>query len=57
MKETFEKWMLEVDINLERMVGVEAADLPDYSYWDSWNSGWTPKETAIEAIEWAWDYW
>jgi hypothetical protein len=50
MTPTFEVWMREINRFMERVVGVSSDDLPDWSYWDAWSDGATPKDAARDAL-------
>jgi hypothetical protein len=47
----FDEWMASVDEVLVRKVGVSSADLPDMCYRDLYDEGYSPEETAEDAIE------
>lgn len=47
----FDTFMILVDKNLKRMVGLASGDLPDHMYWDAWNEGQTPQECAFDVLE------
>ena len=48
---TFEKFMAQVDQALVAQVGMTHIEFGDQPYWDYWSSGYTPDQTAKEAIE------
>jgi len=52
-KQTFETFMKKVDLCLEGICYMGSGDLPDYRYYDCWEDCMTPKETALEALEYA----
>jgi hypothetical protein len=48
---SFEEWQRAVDNLLLAYVGVSANDLTDYSSYDTWESGASPREGAIACLE------
>lgn len=46
----FEKWQREVDSHLQRMIGMDSADLPDYNYAGEFEMGCKPRTVARRAI-------
>ena len=48
---TFDEFMKKVNQYLIKKTGMDSEWLPDYCYWDCWDSEMTPLETALEAIE------
>lgn len=51
MRASFEEWKRQVNIELARLCGMVADDLPDCDYWMEWQSGTSPLEMAHEALE------
>jgi len=49
--ENFDTWMAMVNLYVERLCGLGTDDIPDYNYWDNFNAGITPEDTAYEAVE------
>ena len=49
--ENFDTWMTMVNLQVERLCGLSADDIPDYCYWDNFDAGISPKVTAEEALE------
>ncbi len=48
---TFDDWMKLVNRRCEQICGMSADDLPDYHYWDLWDSECSPEDCAQEVIE------
>lgn len=48
---TFESWMDKVDNEFINNVGLSRDCWPDQDYWSMWDSGYTPMEAVISAIE------
>lgn len=48
--ECFKAWMKLVDVEVVKLCGVNAADLPDFAYRDAYDDGASPVETATEAV-------
>jgi hypothetical protein len=48
---TFEDWMEAVDIEVVNVAGIETDDLEDQTYRDWFDSGMTPHEAALQALE------
>jgi len=46
----FENWMNQVDQILKGICFMNSEELPDYTYWDCFESGQDPKQTALEAL-------
>lgn len=55
-KMTFEAFMEKVDSYIEDICGFNSEDMPDFNYYDYWESGMTAKRTALESINNARDY-
>lgn len=53
---TFEAFMEKVDSYIEDICGFNSEDIPDFNYYDYWESGMTAKRTALESINNARDY-
>lgn len=51
--QTFETWMKAVNAVILAKTGVEADDLPDFTFMDEWEDGATPSQAAKAAIAWA----
>lgn len=55
MVESFERdyldWLNEVDVEMDRMVGLSRADIADYDWADEYEWGSTPYEAARNALE------
>lgn len=51
MKYTFEQWKKLVDAELERKCGMDSDFLPDWDYWNAWDSGMSPKSAAVQVIK------
>lgn len=49
----FKTWIREVDRELERKVMMGSRDLPDAPYRRYFNNGYSPKEAAQEALDFA----
>jgi hypothetical protein len=49
--ENFDTWLTIVNLHVERMCGLGVNDIPDYSYWDNFDAGVSPEDTAYEALE------
>ena len=47
----FETWLAAVDAECVKLAGLGRDDIPDWCYWDSWESGETPNEAAVQALE------
>lgn len=47
----FDAWMLEVDIELQKLCGLKSADLGDYSYYDDFDDELTPYDCAREVLK------
>lgn len=48
---TYDEWMREVDVEVQRVSGVGVHDLPDFLSRDSFDCGDTPAEGAEIALE------
>lgn len=46
----FEAWFAKVDVLMSARAGLGPDDLPDQPYWDWFDSGYTPKQAAREAL-------
>jgi len=44
----FETWLDKVDSILERKIGMDHNSIPDYCWWDLWDSELTPHEAVQE---------
>lgn len=53
---TFEEWKKQVDSYLIRKIGLSSDCLPDYCYHECWKAGDSPKDTALEALDYAKDF-
>ena len=47
----FDTWMTMVNLQVERLCGLGVDDIPDYNYWDNFDAGISPEDTAHEALE------
>lgn len=47
----FEAWMQKVNRIVIQTCGLGVEDIPDYDYWNNWDAGVSPEETAQEALE------
>jgi hypothetical protein len=47
----FESWLAAVDVAFIKLVGLDRDSWPDQDYWDMFESGFTPIEAVIDAIE------
>ncbi len=47
----FESWLDKVDACFIKVTGLDRDSWPDQDYWNMWDSGLTPMEATIEAIE------
>jgi hypothetical protein len=47
----FAEWMAQVDSELESMIGLVSADLPDCLWRDWFEDGTSVKEAALQALE------
>ena len=56
MKLTFEAWKAQVDAEVEKLVHLSCDDIPDWDYYMAWQSSYTPKQAAREAVKAAKDY-
>jgi len=49
---SFDQWMIIVDHLLrERFGGMDSGDLPDWCWWDLWDSELTPREAVADYLE------
>lgn len=48
---TFESWLEKVDSCFIRVTGLDRDSWPDQDYWNMFDSGLTPMQATIEAIE------
>lgn len=55
-KDTFEVWQNKVNAIIEKRTGFGIDDLPDFDYWNYWDDGVSPSQTATEVIQNARDY-
>ncbi len=53
----FDVWMAAVNLEIRALTGLEADDMPDYLYHDSYDECDTPAEAARDAIRAARDSW
>jgi len=52
MDKEFEAWIRKTDQHILAVTeAFDSGDLPDIAYWDLWESGVSPKEAAIYALE------
>jgi len=49
--ENFDTWLAIVNLHVENMCGLGVNDIPDYNYWDNFDAGVGPEDTAYEALE------
>lgn len=49
--ENFDTWMAMVNLQVEQLCGLGVDDIPDYNYWDNFDAGINPEDTAHEALE------
>jgi hypothetical protein len=49
--ENFDTWMVMVNLQVEQLCGLGVNDIPDYNYWDNFDAGVSPEDTAYEALE------
>jgi len=47
----FDEWMREVDVTIERNLGLSVDDLPDKNYRDWFDGGMSPGKAAYNAIK------
>ncbi len=52
----FESWLAAVDTVFIRLIGLDREGFPDQDYWNMFESGSTPVEAVIDAIESEWGY-
>lgn len=50
---SFEQWMERVDTAVQALAFVSVHDLEDQPFYDWWEFEWTPRQAAIEALEYA----
>ena len=50
-KQTFESWMRAVDAAVQALSYLSVYDLADQTFYDWYESGYTPKEAARETLE------
>ena len=50
-KRDFDVWMAKVDRELIKYSGMDSGMMDDYSYYDCFEAGDTPEQTAREALE------
>ncbi len=50
-RKAFDRWYTKVDRIVSSLAGIGIDDLPDGPSWDSWASGATPNEYAIERLQ------
>ena len=55
MRRTFEEWMRLVDQSIQRKVGLDSNDLPDYATRDAYDAGEAPGMVAAAIIRAAMD--
>ncbi len=55
-KLSFDDWKKSVNNEIVRQMGMEADDLPDYTYRDCYDDGVSPKTAATRAIKNAREY-
>lgn len=48
---TFEMWLDKVDAAFIDITGIDRDSWPDQDYWNMYDSGLTPREAVIDAIE------
>jgi hypothetical protein len=46
----FEEWMAKVDAVLLKRCGLDNRDLPDWTYFDAFEDGYTPTAAAAAAL-------
>lgn len=49
---TFDQWLHQVDLVLEKAVGMSTSDLGDFPSRDHYDDGMTPHEAAESCLEW-----
>lgn len=49
--QTFDEWMAEVDAAVQRIAFLSVHDLPDQTFYDWFESDYTPDEAAAETLE------
>ena len=49
-RKSFGAWMKDVDVAVVALVGLSAADLDDYAYYDDFEDGASAKATARRAV-------
>ena len=47
----FESWLAAVDVAFIKLIGLDRDSWPDQDYWNMFESGFTPIEAVIDAIE------
>ncbi len=53
MKRTFDNFMVAVNVEINKACGLDYDDLPDYRYADDYADGFSPKQTANHALNYA----
>lgn len=52
-KKSFDAWMKEVDLNIEKKCGMASLDLPDQPYRSWYEDGMSAKSAAAKAVKYA----
>jgi hypothetical protein len=47
---TFREWKVEVDLELEALVGMSSEDIPDWDYYAAWRDSQEPLAAAFEVL-------
>jgi len=50
-KQSFDAFMLQVDIEVEKLCGFGYDDLPDYDFSSAYEDGYSPAQTAKHVIK------
>ncbi len=47
---TYDQWMRQVDLEVQKIAGVSVHDLSDFTSYDLYNAGDSPQEAARQAL-------